>query len=51
MKACALMDDKQKTAAAKEFRNFIENYPDSPRVKDAHEHLRQLGMDSSRHKE
>jgi len=47
MKACALMSDKQKTAAAKEFRNFIANYPDSPRVKDAHEHLRQLGMDTN----
>jgi TolA-binding protein len=47
MKACALMNDKQKTAAAKEFRNFIANYPDSPRVKDAHEHLRQLGMDTN----
>jgi TolA-binding protein len=46
MKACALMNDKQKNAAVKEFKNFIANYPDSPRVKDAHAHLRELGMET-----
>jgi TolA-binding protein len=48
MKACALMNDKQKTAAGKEFKNFIANYPDSPRVKDAHAHLRDLGLETRR---
>jgi TolA-binding protein len=46
-KACALMKNKDtKTAAGKEFRNFIANYPDSPRVREAHVHLRELGMDT-----
>jgi TolA-binding protein len=46
MKACALMSNKQKTDAGREFKNFIANYPDSPRVKDAHAHLRTLGLES-----
>jgi TolA-binding protein len=45
-KACALMNDHKKTDAAKEFKNFIATYSDSPKVKDAHVHLRELGMDS-----
>ncbi len=45
MKASALMENKQKTAAAKEFKTFIQNYPDSPRVREAHQHLRELGME------
>lgn len=45
-KACALMNDKDtKTAAGKEFKNFIANYPESPRVREAHQHLRELGME------
>jgi TolA-binding protein len=47
MKACALMKGKQKTAAVREFKNLIEKYPESPRVKDAHAHLRELGMEGS----
>lgn len=46
-KACALMKNKEKTAAAKEFRNFVANYPDSPHLKDAHVHLRELGMETA----
>lgn len=45
-KACALMKNRDtKTAAGKEFRNFIANYPESPHVKEAHIHLRELGME------
>jgi TolA-binding protein len=47
MKACALMNAKHKTAAGAEFKNFIASYPDSPRVKEAHAHLRQLGLESA----
>ena len=36
----------QKTAAAKEFKNFIASYPDNPRVKDAHVHLQELGLET-----
>jgi TolA-binding protein len=49
MKACALMKTKDtKTAAGKEFKNFIANYPDSPKVREAHQHLRELGMEGTR---
>jgi TolA-binding protein len=51
MKACALMNDGQKTAAGQEFRSFIKTYPDSARVKDAHAHLRELGLETTRRKE
>jgi TolA-binding protein len=45
-KACALMKNKDtKTAAGKEFKNFIANYPDNPKVREAHQHLRELGME------
>jgi TolA-binding protein len=48
-KACALMNNKDtKTAAGKEFRNFIAKYPDSPRVREAHVHLRELGLEGPR---
>ena len=48
-KACALMNDKNtKTAAGKEFRNFIAKYPESPRVREAHVHLRELGLEGPR---
>jgi TolA-binding protein len=46
MKAVALMSNHQKTDAGKEFRNFIATYPDSPKVPEAHKHLRELGLDS-----
>jgi TolA-binding protein len=45
MKACALMNAKRKTQAGAEFKNFIASYPDSPRVREAHAHLRQLGLE------
>jgi TolA-binding protein len=45
MKACALMNAKHKTAAAQEFKNFIAAYPENAHVKEAHAHLRQLGME------
>ena len=45
MKACALMKASHKTAAGDEFKNFITKYPDSPRAKDAHAHLVELGFD------
>lgn len=45
MKACALMNNNEKTAAGREFRNFIANNPDSPKVKEAHTHLRTLGLE------
>jgi TolA-binding protein len=49
MKACALMKSKDtKTAAGKEFKNFIANYPDSPKVREAHQHLRELGLEGTR---
>jgi len=51
MKACALMNDGQKTAAGQEFRSFIKTYPDSPRAKDAHAHLRELGLETTRRKD
>jgi len=51
MKACALMNDGQKTAAGQEFRSFIKTYPDSPRVKDAHAHLRELGLESTKRRD
>jgi TolA-binding protein len=47
MKACALMKAKHPTAAAAEFKSFIAKYPGSPRAGDAHNHLRELGMESS----
>lgn len=46
-KACALLKGKERTAAGKEFKNFIANYPDSPHVKEAHTHLRELGLESA----
>jgi TolA-binding protein len=45
MKACALMNAKHKTAAAQEFKNFIATYPENAHVKEAHVHLRQLGLE------
>jgi TolA-binding protein len=48
-KACALMKNKDtKTAAGKEFKNFIATYPDSPKVREAHLHLRELGLEGTR---
>jgi TolA-binding protein len=47
MKACALMNAKHKTAAGTEFKSFIAKYPDSPHVKEAHKHLRELGMEGA----
>jgi TolA-binding protein len=44
MKACALMKGGHKTAAGTEFKSFIAKYPESPRAKDAHIHLVELGM-------
>jgi TolA-binding protein len=46
MKACALMKAKHNTAAAAEFKSFVAKYPESPRARDAHLHLKELGMDS-----
>ena len=51
MKACALMNDGQKTAAGQEFRSFIKTYPESPRAKDAHAHLRELGLESTKRRD
>jgi TolA-binding protein len=51
MKACALMKAKHKTAAGAEFKAFISKYPDSPRAKDAHIYLQELGMEAKRRKE
>lgn len=48
MKACSLMKAKKKTQAATEFKAFIAKYPDSPRVKDAHVYLQELGMEQPR---
>ncbi len=45
MKACALMNNHEKTAAGQEFKNFIKTYPDSPKVAEAHKHLRDLGLE------
>jgi TolA-binding protein len=46
MKACALMKAKHKTAAGAEFKAFIAKYPESPRAKDAHVYLQELGMET-----
>jgi len=46
-KACALMNNKEKTAAGKEFKNFIAKYPDNPKVTEAHKHLRELGLEAA----
>ena len=46
MKACALMKAKKNTAAGAEFKSFIAKYPDSPRAKDAHVHLQELGLET-----
>src|SRR3984957_13619066 len=51
MKACALMKAKHKTAAGAEFKAFIAKYPDSPRAKDAHIYLQELGMEAKRRRE
>jgi TolA-binding protein len=51
MKACALMNNQQKTDAAKEFKAFIASYPDHPKVKEAHQHLRELGLEGQRRKD
>jgi TolA-binding protein len=40
------MNDKQKTAAGKEFKNFLAAYPDNPRAHDAHVHLQELGLET-----
>ena len=48
MKACSLMKAKHKTDAGKEFKAFIAKYPDSPRVKDAHVYLQELGLEPIR---
>ncbi len=48
MKACALMKAKKNTAAGAEFKSFIAKYPDSPRAKDAHVHLQELGLETAR---
>jgi TolA-binding protein len=45
MKACALMNNHEKTAAGKEFKSFISTYPDHPKVVEAHKHLVELGME------
>jgi TolA-binding protein len=48
-KACALMKNRDtKTAAGREFRNFIATYPESAHVKEAHQHLRELGLEGTR---
>jgi TolA-binding protein len=44
-KACALMDNHLPTAAGKEFASFIKAYPDSPKVAEAHKHLREMGLE------
>lgn len=50
-KAISLMKNRQKTDAGKEFRNFIANYPESTHIREAHAHLRELGMEvTPRHK-
>jgi len=46
-KACALMKNQEKTAAGKEFKNFIAKYPDNPKVREAHAHLRELGLEAA----
>jgi TolA-binding protein len=47
-KACALLNWKgHKTAAGTEFKNFIANYPDHPKVREARTHLHELGLDSA----
>jgi TolA-binding protein len=46
-KAISLMKNKQRTDAGKEFKNFISNYPESTHVKEAHLHLRELGMEAA----
>jgi TolA-binding protein len=48
MKACALMKAKKNTAAGAEFKSFIAKYPDSPRAKDAHVHLQELGLETAK---
>ncbi len=45
MKAVALMHGKHKTAAGTEFNSFLADYPDSPHARDAHKHLRELGLE------
>ena len=47
MKACALLSAKKKTAAGQEFKSFITNYPENPRVKDAHKHLHEMGLEGA----
>jgi TolA-binding protein len=41
------MNNKEKTAAGKEFKNFIAKYPDNPKVTEAHKHLRELGLEAA----
>jgi TolA-binding protein len=48
MKACALMKAKHNTAAGAEFKSFIAKYPNTPRAKDAHAHLVDLGLETKR---
>src|ERR1700722_11438403 len=51
MKSCALMKAKHKPAAGAELKAFIAKYPDSPRAKDAHIYLQELGMEAKRRRE
>jgi TolA-binding protein len=46
-KACALLKNNQRTDAGKEFKAFIAKYPDHPKVKEAHQHLRELGLEGA----
>jgi TolA-binding protein len=45
MKACALMNAHHRNAAGEEFKSFLKNYPNSPRAKEAHAHLAELGLE------
>jgi len=45
MKACALMGNHQNTDAGKEFKEFLEKYPNNSHVREAHQHLRTLGLE------
>jgi len=46
-KAISLLKNRQRTDAGQEFKNFIANYPESTHVKEAHQHLRELGYEAA----
>ena len=47
-KACALMNNHQKNDAGQEFHSFLKAFPDHPKAAEAHKHLVELGLETTK---